>query len=508
MKRISREKQCVLLIMSAAFLIGLAVSNHYGTYYDQYIEENTCMLNISEYTNRILHTDWMTISESVEKDHGTALYYPLGILCLLRGQGIEVTLAWHYYTFIIFFGGCLALYGIVCELFRNRRLSLVSFGLLYLSPRFFAEGHYNNKDIVLLALGLMVIYFGMRYIQGQRLRYGLLFAVAAAFMTNLKIIGAWFFAVLGIAYLARSIRNKCLDRKRVLEGAAVILSFMLVYVLITPASWDGPVSFVVYCLTNASSFSRWSGTVLYAGRQMEVPLPADYLPLQILCTTPPILLLLSLLGHIRAAAAVVRREQNAFFYVMLFVLYMIPFGYALLNRNLVVYNGWRHFYFIYGPLVIFMGVGCEALAGLLKKQIARDGLFGGVLVYLLLLVIVGHPFQYSYMNCLVSRPAQNNWQLDYWCVGGIRALDELYASPGRRADLELTVTGEGTLKSDLERFREYWNGEMRYVEPDGEETANYLVVNLTYDNLPKEGYHLLGVLEAYGSRLYEVYERN
>ncbi len=508
MKHTDRMNRYIIIIMAAAFVAGLAVSNHYGTYYDQYIEENNCMLNISEYTNRILHTEWMTISESVEKDHGTAPYYPVGILCLLMGQTMGTSAVWHYYTFLIFFGGCLALYGIVYELFQDRGLSLVSAGFLFLSPRFFAEGHYNNKDVVLMALGLGVIYFGMKYIRGQKLADGLLFAVTAAFMTNVKIVGAWFLAVVGLTYLAWNIWGRKLGSRKVLEGIAVILTFMSVYIAVTPASWGGLVEFIVYCLTNASSFARWGGTVLYAGRRLEVPLPADYLPLQILYTTPLVLLLLSLAGHVRALAAIVRREKNAPFYLMLLVLYLVPFLYAVFNPNVVVYNGWRHFYFIYGPLVVFMGVGCEAVMAALKRRTLCAGLFGGILAYLLLLVVVGHPFQYSYINCLASRPAQENWQLDYWCVGGLRALDMLYDSGVRNAEYPLTVTGEGTLKADMERFGARWGGEMRYVEPDGEEDANYMVVNLTYDTLPREGYHLLAVQEAYGNRLYEVYERD
>ncbi len=512
MKRISKSNRYIWIIMVTAFVLGMAVSNHYGTYYDQYIEENTCMLNISEYTNRILHTDWMTISESVEKDHGTALYYPVGVLCCLAGQTIGTSYAWHCYTFLIFFGGCIALYGIVYELFQSRRLSVISFGLLFLTPRFFAEAHYNNKDVVLLALGLGVIYFGIRYIRSRKLSAGLLFAVTAAFMTNVKIIGAWFFAVPGITFLIVNIRDRRLDFRKVLEGFGVIAVFLLTFVLITPASWGGPADFVIYCVKNASGFSRWSGTVLYAGRRQEVPLSSDYLPLQILYTTPLVLLLLSLLGHIRAAVAVVRREGNAPVYLMLFALYMVPFGYAVFKSGVVVYNGWRHFYFVYGPLVIFMGVGCEAIAQMIRrvteKQIVSDGLFGAILVYLLFLVVIGHPYQYSYINCLAARPAQQDWQLDYWCVGGLRALDLIYDSDVRKEGYSLTVTGEGTLKADVERFSSRWNGELRYVEPDAEIPANYLVVNLTYDNLPTDGYHLIAVQQAYGNRLYEVYERD
>lgn len=507
------QKKCIVWILVVAFACGLAVSTHYGTYYDQYIEEGICMMNIAEYANRILHTDWDSISDSEEKDHGTALYYPVGALELVAGQTPATSAVWHCWTFVLFFAGCLALYGIMCRLFLNRWLSLAVFGLLYLSPRFFAEGHYNNKDVVLMALGLIVIYFGMCYMDGRQLRHGLAFAVAAAFMTNLKIIGAWFFAVIGIAYLARNIHDKKLNARKVAEGFGVIAAFLTVYALITPAIWKDPVEFVSYNVVNASTFARWTGTVRYAGRTLEVPLPADYLPLQILYTTPLVLLGLAFAGQLIALVSIARRDGKALYYGMFFLLYLVPFVYALADRELVVYNGWRHFYFIYGPLAVFMGTACEWIARGVKDVRLSAGMMGGVLVYLLALTVIGHPYQYSYINSLAARPAQDDWQLDYWCVGGLSALDLLYESDGRNPEYELTVSGEGTLKADMERFAARWNHEMRYVEAadgraDDDAAANYVVRNLTYDRAPEEGYHLLFATEAYGNRLYEVYERD
>lgn len=512
MRRIKWSDKYILAILTAAFIIGIAVSNHYGTYYDQYIEEDICKLNIGEYVNRIFHKGWGSIADSVEKDHGTALYYPLGVLCILGGQTSVESAIWHCYTFVLFFAGCLALYGIVYELFGSHKLSLASFGLLFLSPRFFAEGHYNNKDIVMMSLGIAVIYFGMRYIYRQKISDGLLFAVVSAFITNVKLVGIWFPAVVGITYLLWNIWHKELNMKKFVEGLAVVFAFLGVFLLITPAAWGGLIDFAKYCISNASSFSRWRGTVLYAGKRLEVPLPADYLPLQILYTTPPVLLLLSIVGHVRACAAIVRREKNAVFYIMVFVLYVVPLVYAVTDRELIIYNGWRHFYFIYGPLVIFMAVGCRALAELVAKPIIVYGIVGGVIAYLAALVVIGHPYQYSYINIFAERPAQEDWQLDYWCVGGYRALDMLYKNRDRFETHEIAVTGEGTLKADLERFGAKWNNEMYYVEPDGEE-AKYVIINLTYDAMKYDiieqgGYHLLFRIDAYGNCLYEIYEKD
>lgn len=526
------EKKQIVVVLILTFILGLVVSGQYGSYIDQSMEMNICGMNIKEYMLRILGDEkphhkmeymFITtygnigrIAESVEWDHGVAPYYPIGIMILLVGRTTLVKFIWHYYTFILFYMGCLALYGIMYELFHKRKLALVTFGFLFLSPRIFAEGHYNNKDIVLMAFGLLTIYFGIRYILHQKLRYGLLFATMAAIMTNIKIIGMWFWAVIGLAYLIYHIYRRTLTRQKVGEGIGVILFYLSFFMLITPASWDDLLQFVQYSVFNASSFARWDGSVRYAGQYIHVPLPWHYLPVEILISTPLILILLSLLGHVRGIVAIVRREENALLYGTCMILYMVPFVYAICNRNLIVYNGWRHFYFIYGPLMIFAGVGCETVARILertsirKKEMLYGGFCGGILCFLLFLIVWGHPYQYSYVNCLAARPAEDDWELDYWCVTGYQTLKQLYNYPERNMEYELTimgVNGDKQIVADLDILPKSWQEEMRYAsEEDG--MANYIVSNCTYSRMNKDGYHYLFGVSAYGNQLYEVYERD
>ncbi len=513
------NKFCIVLIV-LAFVLGLAVSNDYGTYWDQFTEERILMQNMYEYMSYFPNSGWEDIiSLSAERDHGVAPYYPLGIywLCRILSPGsmdfpAGTSALWHYYTFFLFFLGCLAFYGIVYELFRSHKLSLVCFFLCYLSPRFFAEGHYNNKDIVMLTLSLLCVYFGIRYIREQKLRHGLFLALSAAFMTNVKILGAWFFAVPGIVYLIVNIRKRRVSGSKVMDGINVILAYFIVYAAITPAPWKEGIGFLEYCLSNASSFSRWGGMVVYAGKSFllpDDPVPKDYLALNILYTTPLLLLFFSLVGHIRAVAAMVRKEKETPFYAMILLLNLVPFLYSLMNKNLVIYNGWRHFYFLYGGILIFAAVGLKAILSCLKSRPLRYAVCAGSLTWLLCLVVMGHPFQYSYLNLLAKRPAEGNWQLDYWNVGGIPVLTRLYESGERDRNLDLTVTGLGPLEFDL-KYVCQWGEAVRYLSSEEIREsgipANYVICNTTFDTPPEEGYHLLFETGAYGSCLYRVYE--
>lgn len=533
-----RKKQ-VIIILAVAFLLGMAVSGQYGAYVDQYTETNICGMNLKEYMYRLLGDDkphdrmeyrFMVsfgnigrITDSVEIDHGVAPYYPVGMLVFLQGRTAFSSYVWHYFTFVIYFAGCLALYGIVYELFRRRGIALLSFLMLYLSPRFFGEGHYNNKDIVLMAFGLLTLYFGVRYILRRKIGDGLLFAGMAAVMTNVKIMGLWFFGIVGITYLIYHIYKKTLTRKHFIQGLGAILFYVVLFMLITPASWNGLAEYIRYCVTGASSFSRWDGQILYAGEWYgSGELPWHYLPVQILISTPPVLLLFIAIGHGKMIYSIIRREDHAGIYGMILLSYLVPFVYVLLSREVVVYNGWRHFYFIYGPMMIAAGAGLRAagdlpgilFGGRVKEHTCRflDRLLcGGTVCYLLILILAGHPYQYSYVNCFAKQPAEDHWELDYWNVTGLQALKQLYNSSERNKSLDLTLGAvkgnQSAVITNLDLLPKKMREAMQYVNDEGAE-PNYLVVNLSYGKMDQEGYHLLFAIESYGNRLFEVYERN
>lgn len=86
------------------------------------------------------------ISDSVDRDHGTSAYYVFlpAMAVLQHFLNYAAHIGWQCYTFMLFRLGVVALYGIARELFHGSRwLSCTAALLLYLTPRMFAEGHYN-----------------------------------------------------------------------------------------------------------------------------------------------------------------------------------------------------------------------------------------------------------------------------------------------------------------------------------------------------------------------------
>lgn len=140
--------------------------------YDEYTEMAIFHSNVEEYR---LHWPFpikegyfaseggQPISQSIEKDHGICAYYPLiPLLPWLRQDINTYSLVWSILTECWFLLGCIAVYGVCRNLGMGWLSSCAAVLLLYLCPRFFAEGHYNNKDVVLLCLFLLTFWQGAR----------------------------------------------------------------------------------------------------------------------------------------------------------------------------------------------------------------------------------------------------------------------------------------------------------------------------------------------------------
>ena len=126
-------KAAVALFFVVLFAIGFSLTGDYGVPYDEKSEQGILNANIREYLidlglERLIpeytdgKADLYRISQSVEKDHGIACYYPIGWYILHRDSHPtdEVSRVWQGYTYCLNFLGVLAAYGLGKQLTGRR----------------------------------------------------------------------------------------------------------------------------------------------------------------------------------------------------------------------------------------------------------------------------------------------------------------------------------------------------------------------------------------------------
>lgn len=504
-------------VFFAAFLVlGLLTAADYGAPWDEQDEMDILRMNLWEYTRAFgldesafekraaagsdLTISVLTpISESIEQDHGIASFYPMaGVVMSEHLTETQRSAIWHMWCWCIFTLGAFALYGSCRQLGLKRLNALIAPALLLLSPQFFAHGHFNNKDIALMALCVCALWQALRLMKRPSFSAGLLFSVFGALAANTKVAGVAVWGLCALFVLIAQFVNHRMTGRVWGIAAVTLVSFIAFYALLTPALWADPAAFVKYLVVNAVGFQRWRNLILFRGAVFDLTrdsLPIDYLPYMVLATTPVWVLVLIALG---TAAAIVRKPKMELWLVVL--MWALPLGFAVLTRT-TVYNGWRHFYFIYGPMLVLAAWGISRIPG--KKVLAillAVCMLGGAVD-----LVVQHPYQQTYYQPLVRLRGEDYNELDYWNVSARDALQALAA----HTEGELTIAPadlwtEDALDKAVLLLEE--EAAQRFVVT---EDAQYVLLNPTYQNFSgyvSEGEPVVDI-RAYGQSIMQIVER-
>ena len=527
----NRKTLWVALFFIVLTAVGLLTAGDYGLPLDGPSEQVILQENLKEYAVLLLGEDSDAvkgydalgidrITESIETDHGQAAYYPAAPLLAVRDANPHLfNTLWHAYTWLWFMAGVLAAYALCRGFGLSRVLACAAALLLYLSPRFFAEGHYNNKDIVLLSLTLWTIAAGARLIRKPGVRRALLFALAGALAANTRIIGFFVFGVMGITALVALIARREMNKQTIVSAIAAVVGFAAIYTLITPAFLMNPFGFIRHVVENAAAFSRWPGVVIFKGARYEpaagLSLPRSYLPTMIALTVPVPVLVLAAIGGVYAMYRCAIGDSRRPALIALLIVLAVPALYAVFARPLM-YNGWRHFYFLYGPMVVLAGLGMRFLHQLMKNsragRIAGAGALALLLLYQGIGIALNHPYQYAYYNELAG-DVQDEYELDYWELSTLNAMVLLYENEDRDPALPLTLGGGDELSLfSLNQSAAMLPEDLRGVVTVTEEAdPPYVFSNATYAAIygeqPGDDYRALFSIESYGNTICTVYER-
>lgn len=199
-----------ILFLAGILLVGILTLLPYGFYLDQDLEQQVLYSNIKEYLlhlpgdgseaqQELMDSTVPEISVSADKYRGMAVYYPAFLVWYINKLSpYWGSVFWHLYTFLLVFWGMCSLFFLGKNLFHKERVAAFLVLLFFLTPRMFAESHYNNKDMVLLSLTFTLFYWGKRLMEKPSLKNICLFSIIGALAANMRIIGAWLFGALGL----------------------------------------------------------------------------------------------------------------------------------------------------------------------------------------------------------------------------------------------------------------------------------------------------------------------
>ncbi len=424
----------VIIFFTLFFIVGFSLVKDYGVSWD---EEFQWKENGTVVYNYIFKGNKNGLINGTEKYHGPVFE----LLLIIVEKALNVTdlhdiyLLRHVITFLTFFIGVLFFYFLCKRCFGSWKIALLGCIFLILSPRIFADSFYNSKDSVLLSFFIIAAYALMVFHERPTYKNAIAYALSCALTIDVRILGIILPFVSGMLFLIRLIYNRVTKNK---SGSHI--NYFVVYVvflagftiLFWPILWEDPITHFHYAFQEMSKF-QWDGKVLYLGDYIPVSqLPWHYLSVWFFISTPISYLLLFFLGLFSIIYKVIHNQKevvsNMNQYLLFLTWFFSPFLMVILFKS-VVYDGWRHVFFVYPAFVVIALYGVRAAYCFFKKQ---EIIFVTLLAFIVLMnaytMVKLHPYQNVYFNSFAGKNRKEiryNFELDYWGVSSKQALEYL-----------------------------------------------------------------------------------
>lgn len=450
-----------VLAFGGFLLLGLMIAPDYGLYID-------------EYTNHFFGVTWYEYVRDIMVNH-----VPIAPLAnvsehdVIHGPVFEMTLAWlqkvfmpeanlrtivtyrHYATWLAFYLAVVAVYRLGRRVWTHRGWALAASGVLVLQPRIFAHSFFDSVDISFLAFYTVSVLTLVRYL--ERRTWGALVghAVVCAVCIDVRSLGG----VIPILTLGYLVLEFLLNRK---TGARILpllgrvgvfgVTVAGAMILFWPFLWTNPV-LRFWEVLQITPRINWQGVVLYAGEHVPAPeLPWHYIPVWILISTPMVCSLGFAIGLVAWFGAALQNARQLLVerraeWVIVAAL-VVPLALVIL-MDAVVYDSWRHLFFIYPMFALIAVAGFRLAAGwcgrCLAPRNARIVQAFGAAVIVVNLASVGwfmvrhHPYQNVYFNRLAGRDMTEikaRFEMDFWGLATLEGLEHVLATnPGRTLKL-------------------------------------------------------------------------
>ncbi len=441
-KKIDRSSALVIVFFLAFLIFGCLVFDDYGISVDEMSQRGHSLLNykflvpsVSDIATFAVDFPSMGDLRDSQSFYGVAVQLPVVLVEHMTGFLMPfktIFLLRHFYTFLLFFLSSICFYK-CCRLFtENRWLALLGTAIYILSPRTLADSFYNIKDLMALSLCMITVCFGCRLLRDMKKRDMVCFAFFGALGTNSRIVLAVVIAAFLFAAFVQGIVEKQI-KKRFLICLGVGCLSLLFYFIMTPGIWANTLQNVKQTVDTFSNYTVMPGTSVYQGSTVTGnELRRSYVFVWMLITIPIVYLVFSAAGAAcslwqMVKLAVHRQGWGWVQYAQLavFLIAAVPLGYVILVKP-VIYNGWRHFYFMYSAIAMmaFFGLLYWEEWSISRGRLIWAGrlLLIGEILCTAVWVGINHPYEYVYFNLFARNHVENNYDRDYWGMSTYQAL--------------------------------------------------------------------------------------
>jgi hypothetical protein len=398
-----------------------------------------------------------TLVTNVERYHGPAFELllftlELGLNALFSREAYIDTqvlyLMRHLVTFFMFFASVVLFHLLCRHRFQSWKIGLLGSLFLICSPRIFAHAFYNSKDLPFMSMFIISVYTLIKFLDKKTLLRAFFHALACGFLLGIRVMGILvpcltiFLVIIELISERVSLRIKI--RKWIPYTLVYFILFVLFAMLFWPILMEGPVfHFIEGFKDNARHI--WTEDilkVLYFGDYIKCTnVPWHYTLVWIGMTTPPLYLVLFLIGFVVSVAFIIKNLtgfplkdwiKQDFIFLTWFLLPLL----AVMILHSVLYDGYRHMFFIYPALILIAIRGFVFLIEIIQKKGGRR--FQDTAAIIICIIVISsvtstllfmvryHPYQNVYFNRFAGKNTatiKKKFELDYWGLSYRKALE-------------------------------------------------------------------------------------
>jgi len=421
------------IIIAIFFLIGLLTFDIYGVGWDEGMQRNSGLVS----WDYIFNGDNLLLTYG-DKDYGVAFELPLIFFeKIFRLQTErEIFLMRHLVTHLFFLFGAFFCMKLIYLLYENKLVSLVGLLLYLFHPHLYAHSFFNSKDVPFMSLFMISFYFMVRMFKNTTILNTILLGVAIGLLINVRVMGLLLLGtVLFFLFLDTLIQKKGVVKQFKSICFLVVSAFTTLY-LTWPILWVNPHLKIEAMFKHVATYECIL-TNLFRGQIVNVAkLSWDYIPVWFSITTPIPFLLAGLCGIVYIIILFIRRPLA---YVGSFIgksnlIFLICFFapvFAIMLMQPVLYDAWRHLFFIYAPFILISVAGFN----LLLKFKLKMAMVIAFLTFLStgIFMLNNAPFQHVYFNYFITwnnepEYIRKNYEMDYWGTSYKQSLEYILAN--------------------------------------------------------------------------------
>lgn len=442
---IDNYKRIILIVFFSAILFtGLFTYKDYGIAGDELISRNNGVISYKYVTEG----DKELFSYK-DRYYGTTFEIFLVFLEDVAGfsDTQDVFRLRHIVTFLLFFIGVIFFYLLASRSSGSWKYGLLGSVFLVLSPRIFAHAFFNSKDVGFMSVFIIAAYTLIRFLDDKTMLRALLHAFTCAILVDIRIMGIFLPAVTVFFFtLDFLLRDEKRKGEALLSVFVYIWAFFVLMVLFWPVLWENTFQNFISAFKQMKSFP-WDGYMLYMGEyERSIALPWHYIPVWILITTPVLYSVFFFTGLSGIVFSFLKSPIKAFrdkhCGIIFLTLFILPLA-SVIALRAVLYDGWRHMFFLYPPFLLIAVLGIRSIMTFSRrvlkgKLFSLFRLFIGVVIFFSVLsplyfMVRWHPYQNVYFNFLSGGMDGVRWkyEMDYWGISYKEVIEYIVENDNR-----------------------------------------------------------------------------